>query len=120
MAKILANRLKRVIPLIIRPFQGAFVAGRQILDRLLIANKLIDPRWRLKKEGVIFKIDLEKDDDHVEWDFVDYMPFKMGFGEIWSGWIRDFFLCSSQWLSSQVVQNCLEALSRGPSLSFFY
>lgn len=53
LAKILANHLKRVIPLIIRPIQGAFVAGRQILDRLLIANKLIDPKRRLKKQEVI-------------------------------------------------------------------
>ena len=32
LAKILANRLKSVMPLIISPFQGAFVAKRQILD----------------------------------------------------------------------------------------
>ena len=32
LAKILANRLKHVLPLIISPFQGAFVGKRQILD----------------------------------------------------------------------------------------
>ena len=36
LAKILANRLKIVLPNIISPFQGAFVQGMQILDGILI------------------------------------------------------------------------------------
>ena len=86
LAKVLANRLKQVLPSIIGPFQGAFVAGRQILDGVLIDNELIDSRKRSKDEGVIFKIDLEKAYDHVEWHFVDYMLFRFGFGEIWRRW----------------------------------
>lgn len=35
LAKILANQLKQVLPLIIGPYQGAFVANRQILDGVL-------------------------------------------------------------------------------------
>ena len=89
MSKILANRLKSVIPQIISPFQGAFVAGRQILDGVLIANELIDSRKKSKEEGLLFKIDLEKAYDHVEWEFVDYMLFKFGFGGTWRGWIRE-------------------------------
>ena len=75
LAKILANCLKKALPSIISPFQGAFVAGRQNLDGVLVANELIDSRKRSKKEGVIFKIDLEKAYDHVDWGFVDYMLF---------------------------------------------
>ncbi|XXG72211.1 hypothetical protein AAC387_Pa07g1359 [Persea americana] len=67
LAKILANCLKKALPSIISPFQGAFVAGRQNLDGVLVANELIDSRKRSKKEGVIFKIDLEKAYDHVDW-----------------------------------------------------
>ena len=81
LAKILANRLKTVLLLITSPTQGAFVAKREILDGVLVANELIDSRKRSKAEGVIFKIDLEKAYDHVEWSFIDYMLFRFGFGE---------------------------------------
>lgn len=66
LAKILANRLKRILPLIVSPFQGAFVAKRQILDGVLFANELIDSRKRSKIEGVIFKFDLEKAYNRVD------------------------------------------------------
>ena len=65
LAKVLAKRLKVVLPLIISPTQWAFVKERQILDGILIANKLIGSRKQSHKEGVIFKIDLEKAYDHV-------------------------------------------------------
>ena len=80
LAKIPANRLKNVLPRIISPFQGAFVVGRQILDGVLIANELVDFRKKSKKEGVLLRINLEKAYDHVEWDFVDYMLLRLGFG----------------------------------------
>lgn len=73
LTEILANRLKVALPLIIGPCQGAFVHGRQILEGILIANELVDSRKRSKQDGGIFKIDLEKAYNLVEWDFVDYM-----------------------------------------------
>lgn len=73
LAKIPTNRLKSAMLIIIGPFQEAFVEGRQIHDRVLIANKLIDSRKNSKKAGVIFKVDIKKAYDHVEWSFVDYM-----------------------------------------------
>ena len=89
LAKILANRLKSVMPLIVSPFQGAFVAKRQILDGVLIANELIDSRKRSKVDGFLLKIDLEKAYDHVDWNFVDYMLLKFGFGETWLRWMHE-------------------------------
>lgn len=32
---------------------------------------VIDPRKKDKKEGAIFKIDLEKAYDHVDWSFIE-------------------------------------------------
>ena len=41
LAKVLANRLKKVIGKVVSPDQNVFVMGRQILDVSLIANEVI-------------------------------------------------------------------------------
>ena len=57
LAKVLANRLKKVIGKVVSSNQNAFVMGRQILDASLIANEVIDS-WRKRKEkGLICKLD---------------------------------------------------------------
>ena len=84
-----------VLPSIIGPFQGALVGSRQILDGVLIANELINSRKRACKEGVIMKIDLEKANNHVERDFVDYMLGRFGFGYLWRWWMRECITSTS-------------------------
>ncbi|XP_077212798.1 uncharacterized protein LOC143847895 [Tasmannia lanceolata] len=51
LAKVLAEHLKKVLPVIISDYQSAFVAKKQILDCSLITNEAIDYYRRLKKRG---------------------------------------------------------------------
>ena len=59
-AKVLAERLKKVMPSITDPLQCGFLEERQILDPILIANKTVEDCRIRKKKRWIFKLDLEK------------------------------------------------------------
>ncbi|RVW74115.1 Transposon TX1 uncharacterized 149 kDa protein [Vitis vinifera] len=87
LAKVLANRIKKVMGKVISEFQNTFVEGEQILDAALIANEAMDSRFKDNVEGVLCKLDIEKTYDHVSWSFLLAVLKKMGFGERWIKWI---------------------------------
>ena len=88
LAKVLANRLKKVVGKVVSSSQNAFVEGRQILDAALVANEVIDSVLKRKESVVLCKLDLEKAYDRINWDFLLSVMQRMGFGEKWIGWIR--------------------------------
>ncbi|RVW37936.1 Transposon TX1 uncharacterized 149 kDa protein [Vitis vinifera] len=88
LAKVLANRLKKVVGKVISKAQGAFVEGRQILDAVLIANEAIDSTLKNNESAILCKLDIEKAYDNVDWTFILTVMQKMGFGEKWIRWIK--------------------------------
>ena len=87
-AKVLANRLKKVVDKMVSSGQNAFVEGRQILDATLIANEAIDSLLKNNESEILCKLDIEKAYDHLNWDFLLQVMQKMGVGEKWIGWIK--------------------------------
>ncbi|RVX04845.1 LINE-1 retrotransposable element ORF2 protein [Vitis vinifera] len=87
LAKVLANRLKKVLGKVISVDQNAFVRDRQILDASLIANEVIDFWHKRKEKGLICKLDIEKAYDSINWNFLMKVLHKMGFGSRWMEWI---------------------------------
>ena len=69
-AKVLANKLKRVMAKLVNIAHNAFVKGRQILDVSLIANEIVDSILKKKETRVLYKLDIEKAYDHISWSFL--------------------------------------------------
>ena len=88
LAKVLANRLKRVVRQVVSIAQNAFVEGRQILDAVLITDEAVDAVLKRKEKGLICKLDIEKAYDHLQWNFLLGVMEKMGFRRKWLNWIK--------------------------------
>ncbi|XP_026396741.1 uncharacterized protein LOC113291420 [Papaver somniferum] len=82
-SKLLADRLKMVLPSIISEFQGAFVDNRKITEGILIASELVDATERDKIAGFVVKVDLEKAFDKISWICLDYTLTRFSFENVW-------------------------------------
>ncbi|KAG9454842.1 hypothetical protein H6P81_007746 [Aristolochia fimbriata] len=87
-ARILAGRLKTVLPDLISKEQNGFISSRQILDAAMFTHEVADHFAKAEQPRMILKLDMEKAFDRVDWDFLEVMMRQMGFGERWIGWIR--------------------------------
>ncbi|MCH80235.1 hypothetical protein A2U01_0001001 [Trifolium medium] len=89
-SKVLANRLKPLLPQCISQEQSAFVENRSIIDNVMIASEIIHHmkcKTKGKKGEVALKIDISKAYDRVDWEYVKKIMRKMGFHEKWVNWI---------------------------------
>ena len=85
-SKVLANRLKLILPQLISPTQTAFVLGCLIIDNVLVAYETLHAmhiRKKGKKGALALKLDVNKAYDRVEWGFLNGMMIKLGFLEVW-------------------------------------
>lgn len=89
LAKLLANRLKVVLPVTISENQSVFVPVRNITDNVLSAFELLHyiKRKNTGDEGEIaLKLDIIKAYDHVDWSYLQNRLKLMGFTEKWIHW----------------------------------
>ena len=68
--KIIANRLRPLLPILISPEQAGFVEGRQILDGIILVHEAIHSLKQNKSAGMLLKLDLSKSYDKLNWDFL--------------------------------------------------
>ena len=85
-SKVLANRLKLVLPNIISENQNVFLSERLITDNVLIAFELmhyLDHKKDAKDCFMAIKLDMSKAYDRVELGFIEQVMKKLGFHDSW-------------------------------------
>ncbi|XP_060960798.1 uncharacterized protein LOC133031333 [Cannabis sativa] len=85
-SKVVANRLKSVMPSIIYDTQSAFLQGRLISDNIMIAYEIIHhlKRKQRGRDGYMaLKLDVSKAYDKLEWGYLCAMMVRMGFDGRW-------------------------------------
>ena len=85
-SKVLANRLKLILPNLIATTQSAFVPGRLITDNFLVAYESLHAmhcRKKGRRVSLALKLDVSKVYDRVEWAFLKGFMTKLGFPKMW-------------------------------------
>lgn len=85
-SKILANRLRKILPPIISETQSAFVHGKLITDNVLVAFETmhhISQKREDKVGEVSLKLDMSKAYDRVERVWLKKIMEKLGFSGRW-------------------------------------
>ena len=89
-SKVLANRLKKILPSIITEHQLAFTKDRLISDNILMAFETLHcmKRHNSGTDGYMaLKLDISKAYDRVEYVFFEDLTRKMGFKDKWIGFM---------------------------------
>ena len=85
-SKVLANRLKGILPSVVSENQSTFQAGRLITDNISMAFETLHYMKHHQKGKSWFmtmKLDMSKAYDWVEWKYLEQIMKRMGFADRW-------------------------------------
>ena len=85
-SKVLANKLKGILPLVVSVNQSAFQVRRVITDNILMAFETLHymKHHQKGKAGYMaLKLDMSKAYNCVEWKYLELMMKRMGFADRW-------------------------------------
>ncbi|MGL6064844.1 MAG: RNA-directed DNA polymerase, partial [Fusobacteriaceae bacterium] len=88
LSKILANRLKKILPNIIETNQAYAIKGRDITDTVSSIRDVVSYMLEERKSGYIINVDLEKAFDRVEHEFLFAILEKFEFGKNFIKWLK--------------------------------
>lgn len=105
-SKILATRLKAILPSAIESNQCAFIKGRLLLENVFLASELVNGyHKKTNSDRCTVKFDISKAFDTVRWSFITSVLRAMGLPMLFINWIR---ICISTAAFSVSVNGNLE------------
>eukprot|EP00253_Pinus_taeda_P024884 PITA_24884 len=98
--KIIASRLKPLLPMLISENQGGFMANRQISGSILLVQESIHSSHARNEKGFILKLDLANAFDRVRHSFLFVVLQRMGFSPLLINIIRSCI--SGPWIAPPI------------------
>jgi hypothetical protein len=86
-AKLIANRIRPILSRSISDEQLGFLKGRQILDSIGTSQECLHSIKAKMLKSMILKLDLKKEYDFINWDFLRLSLLQSGFGLPNTNWI---------------------------------
>ena len=96
-SKVVANRLKEVLPLLIGLEKFGFVVGQQILDGIIMVHEAIHSLKVTKNTRMLVKHGNAKAYDKLSWQYMREVLDAFGFSGGWIEWVMN--LVSSTFFS---------------------
>lgn len=78
--KVVANRIRPILPYMISQHQSSFIPGRSTVDNILLLQETLHSMALMKgqKGYMVLKLDLEKAYDRLEWSFIESFLERFG------------------------------------------
>ena len=108
LTKIVANRIEKILPLLINPNQTGYVKSRYIGENVRLINDIINYTDRLNLKGIALFLDFKKAFDSIEWSYLSETLRLFNFGPDIQNWIK---------VSYSNVTTCV--LNNGYASTFF-
>ncbi|CAI5976625.1 unnamed protein product [Closterium sp. NIES-65] len=87
-AKVLANRIKKVLPLVISEHQFGFIPGRKLADAVDVVADVIDAAASGREDWYLLLVDFQKAYDSISRAYMFQTLERMGFPEEFVGWTK--------------------------------
>ena len=88
LAKVLTNRLLRVLPSVVHPDQTCGVPGRFSSENVCALKDIISQVNQTNSAAAIISLDQEKAFDRVDWSFMLRVLDRMNFGVSFRSWVK--------------------------------
>jgi len=85
--KVIAMSLKPILLFIISEEQSGYLEGRQIMDSVTLVHEVIHSIKTTCTRGMLIKLNLLKDFDHLSWNYMKALLIAFGFENDWIAWV---------------------------------
>ena len=113
LTKVIANRIKNVLPQIISTTQTGYVKERTIEDSVRYIQDIINFVHSNNSPGILLMIDFNKAFDSIEWNFILNALRKFNFGPNIIKWVKIFYNNISSCVMNNGHSSNYFMLSRG-------